>query len=165
MRVMHQGHAGQRCRQAAHQRGARAVGVDDRVAPAANELHQTAHRPKIPPRAHRHVVQDGEERRIARLAHRVEGARLEAGEADAIPQLGQTLGQQVLHPFRARVVFPVDDVEHADGGRGLGVRHTQRPGCRHFAGARRTHGRFLLDRRRSILDHGVAVRFNGHRGG
>ena len=118
MRVMHQRNACQRRGQSAHQRCARAVGVDDRATPAANQFDQCPHGPQIASPAHRHVVQD----RLPCLPDRLESPRFDARKLDVEAIGGQSQRQIVLHPFRPRVMFAVDDVQHANRRRSLRAR-------------------------------------------
>ena len=104
-------HARHGRRQAAHQRRPHGVGVKNTVVAPADDAGHPDGRRQDRTFVHIGTSYNGALRdsRIASNAF-----ELDARESDAETELGQTPGQQVLHPLRPRVVLAVDQVQDAD---------------------------------------------------
>ena len=157
MNVVHERHAGAACGDAAHQRGARRVRVDQVVVVELDEPRDLLRDAEVEPAAHRHL----DERGVLRFPRGREAARLDAHEADFAAQPRQLAGQQILHALGAGIVLAVHQVQHADRPRRRGHdwRGGRRRGGWHRDGGRRERERFWFEngcghgqRRRQKID-------------
>ena len=108
--VIHERHAGAFGDESADERGARRVGVDQRVVLVLDEADEFLDDPQIEPAAHRHF----HERGGRRFAGDRKAERLHASEADVVAELRQLRGEQILDALGARVVLAIDEVQRAN---------------------------------------------------